>query len=58
MLYALVQQKKWGLAERLAFANELAGRKVYREGFAGLGEVMRGTERWGEGMGGSSSEGE
>lgn len=47
MLYALVQQKTWGLDERLAFANELAGRKVYREGFSGLGEEMRGSEVWG-----------
>ncbi|KAH6619948.1 Ribokinase-like protein [Boeremia exigua] len=50
MLYALVQQPAWGLDQRLAFANELAGRKVYQEGFQGLGEAMRGGE-WGERMG-------
>jgi hypothetical protein len=46
MLYGLVEQKKWGLAERLEFANELAGRKVYRTGFEGLGDEMRQSERW------------
>ncbi|KAJ4346115.1 hypothetical protein N0V95_005668 [Ascochyta clinopodiicola] len=48
MLYAMVEQKRWGLAERLAFANELAGRKVHRHGFEGLGEELKRTERWGE----------
>lgn len=48
MLYALVGQREWGLDKRLAFANELAGRKVYRQGFAGLGEEMKKTDMWGE----------
>lgn len=48
MLYALVEQKTWGVAERLAFANELAGRKVYRQGFDGLGEEIRRSEVWRE----------
>ncbi|KAF2626012.1 ketohexokinase-like protein [Macroventuria anomochaeta] len=48
MLYTLVEQPKWGIDERLAFANELAGRKVYRQGFSGLGEEIKGCERWGE----------
>ncbi|KAF9698930.1 hypothetical protein EKO04_002743 [Ascochyta lentis] len=48
MLYAMVEQKRWGVAERLAFANELAGRKVHRQGFEGLGEEIKGTDRWEE----------
>ncbi|KAF2806691.1 putative PfkB family kinase [Mytilinidion resinicola] len=31
----------WSLKEKLAFANELAGRKVLQEGFAGLGDAMQ-----------------
>ena len=32
---------EWDLAHKLRFANELAGRKVRREGFEGLGREMR-----------------
>lgn len=32
----------WDLARRVDFANELAGRKILREGFAGLGREMAG----------------
>lgn len=35
MLFALARDI-WSLPERLAFANELAGRKVRQEGFVGL----------------------
>lgn len=49
-LYGWVQQKGWGINERLAFANELAGRKVYRQGFDGVGDDIRGSEVWGEKM--------
>ena len=51
MLYAFVEQKNWGLAQKVAFANELAGRKVYRQGFKDLGEVMKETTLWGEQLG-------
>lgn len=54
MLYALVEQSKWGIDERLSFANELAGRKVYRDGFSGLGEEIRGSAVWGAKLGGSA----
>lgn len=47
MLYALVEQRAWGDQERLEFANELAGRKVYRSGFEGLGKEMKECSRWG-----------
>lgn len=48
MLYALVEQRTWGVRERLEFANELAGRKVYRSGFEGLGREMKECSRWGD----------
>ena len=51
MLYAFVEQKHWGLAQKVAFANELAGRKVYRQGFRDLGEEMKETNLWGEQLG-------
>jgi ketohexokinase len=41
MLYGMFVQKGWNMDQRLLFANELAGRKVYQEGFKGLGEAMR-----------------
>lgn len=50
MLYGWIVQKTWGINERLAFANELAGRKVYQEGFKGLGDNIRDSELWGEKM--------
>jgi len=41
MLYGLTcHADDWNLDYKLAFANELAGRKVVREGFSGLGRVM------------------
>lgn len=46
MLYACVHQRTWGAAERLEFANELAGRKVHQRGFKGLGEAMRRSAVW------------
>ncbi|KAF3050762.1 hypothetical protein E8E11_009806 [Didymella keratinophila] len=41
MVYGMFVQKGWNMDQRLNFANELAGRKVYQEGFKGLGEAMR-----------------
>ena len=41
MLYGMFMQESWNIDQRLNFANELAGRKVYQEGFKGLGEAMR-----------------
>lgn len=46
MLYACVHQRTWGAAERLEFANELAGRKVHQRGFEGLGKAMRRSAVW------------
>jgi ketohexokinase len=48
MLYGVFVQEGWTSDERLAFANELAGRKVHQEGFEGLGEKIRGSDKWGE----------
>ncbi|KAH7040562.1 Ribokinase-like protein [Microdochium trichocladiopsis] len=43
MLYAcLAHGEDWPLGKKLEFANELAGRKVVQEGFAGLAEPMSG----------------
>lgn len=37
MLYGLLyQEKEWDLAQKLAFANRVAGMKVAQEGFLGL----------------------
>lgn len=42
VLYGLVYQAgKWDLETTLKFANQLAGRKVVQDGFAGLGEQMK-----------------
>lgn len=41
VLYSLICRKDWALDYTLEFANELAGRKVIQEGFAGLGKLMR-----------------
>ncbi|OSS46126.1 hypothetical protein B5807_08280 [Epicoccum nigrum] len=46
ILYACVHQRTWGAAERLEFANELAGRKVHQRGFEGLGAAMRKSAVW------------
>ncbi|KAF3000736.1 hypothetical protein E8E13_003854 [Curvularia kusanoi] len=46
MLYAYVHQKAWGVDDRLIFANELAGRKVHQQGFAGLGQAMKSSNTW------------
>ncbi|KAF2877055.1 Ribokinase-like protein [Massariosphaeria phaeospora] len=41
MLFALnYHQDDWDLQQKLQFANELAGRKVYQEGFNGLGKAI------------------
>ena len=41
MLYSyLAHERDWPLAQKLSFANELAGRKVIQEGFEGLGSIM------------------
>lgn len=37
----LVHDDDWPLEQKLGFANELAGRKVVQEGFAGLAQLMR-----------------
>jgi ketohexokinase len=41
MLYALTQHPGSTLQEKAEYANELAGRKVFREGFGGLGVDMK-----------------
>jgi sugar/nucleoside kinase (ribokinase family) len=42
MLYSyLVHEHDWPLEQKLGFANELAGRKVVQEGFAGLAGLMQ-----------------
>lgn len=42
MLYAsLAHHEDWSLDQKLEFSNDLAGRKVVQEGFAGLGELMQ-----------------
>lgn len=42
MLYSLIcHADDWDLSRKLAFANELAGRKVMQEGFSGLGSIMQ-----------------
>lgn len=41
MLYALNHYADWTLKQKLAIANELAGRKVRQEGFQGLVAKMR-----------------
>lgn len=42
MLFSLLcRASEWFLDYRLNFANELAGRKVTQEGFAGLGDSMK-----------------
>lgn len=41
MMYALSRREKgWDLQQKLAFANELAGRKVIQDGFAGLADKL------------------
>ena len=43
MLFGLLcRQDDWPLERKLRFANELAGRKVAQEGFAGLGGLVEG----------------
>lgn len=46
MLYGIFVQKRWNTDQRLSFANELAGRKVYQDGFKGLGEAIRKENAW------------
>ncbi|KAF2498590.1 Ribokinase-like protein [Lophium mytilinum] len=42
MLYCEnVRGSDWSLREKLAFSNELAGRKVLQEGFDGLGDALK-----------------
>jgi ketohexokinase len=43
MLYSLTHQTKVTLAQNLEYAVELASRKVYQDGFSGLGEAMHST---------------
>jgi ketohexokinase len=41
MLYSYLAPKNdWPWPQKLEFANELAGRKVVQEGFAGLGRLV------------------
>lgn len=41
MLYGLTcRDTEWGLAQKLAFATQLAGMKVSQEGFTGLHRVL------------------
>lgn len=42
MLYGLIcHHDTWTVSHKLDFANELAGRKVAQEGFAGLATLMQ-----------------
>jgi ketohexokinase len=41
MLYGLVQFPESSLQRKLEYANELAGRKVFQQGFEGLGLKLR-----------------
>ncbi|KAK4946070.1 hypothetical protein LTR10_014872 [Elasticomyces elasticus] len=42
ILYGLLWRgDDWDMVRKLAFANELASRKICREGFGGLGDTMR-----------------
>lgn len=40
MLYSLTQQTIATLAQNLQYAVEIASRKVYQDGFCGLGQAM------------------
>lgn len=40
MLWTLLSRGHWSLQDKLAFANELAGRKVLRHGFGGVGKSL------------------
>ncbi|KAF2131826.1 Ribokinase-like protein [Dothidotthia symphoricarpi CBS 119687] len=40
MLFTLSSREDWKLQEKLQFANQLAGRKVLQDGFAGLGRKI------------------
>jgi ketohexokinase len=43
MLFSVMQHgQDWELVRKLAFANEVAGRKVYQQGLRGLGEQVMG----------------
>lgn len=42
MIFGLMcRRDDWDLLTKVRFANELAGRKVFQEGFAGLGTAMK-----------------
>ena len=42
ILYGLLwHSDDWDMVRKLVFANELASRKICREGFRGLGDTMR-----------------
>lgn len=41
MLFGLTCHSDWDLDQTLRFANELAGRKVVREGLGGLGNLVK-----------------
>lgn len=41
MLYTFLEGRQtWSLAQKLAFANRLAGFKVVQEGFSGRAEIL------------------
>lgn len=46
MLFGLAWRGGWSLGEKLAVANELAGRKVFREGFEGVAGHLWEERRW------------
>lgn len=41
MLFSRLERPEWDLLKQLAFSCELAGKKVARDGFDGLGETVR-----------------
>jgi ketohexokinase len=40
MLYCLAYRPEFGLKRQLGFAVEIASRKVFQDGFSGLGQAM------------------
>ncbi|KAF2095359.1 pfkB family kinase [Rhizodiscina lignyota] len=41
MLFACLERPRWTVSQQLSFSTELAGKKVFRDGFADLGEDIR-----------------
>jgi ketohexokinase len=43
MLYCLTHRSETTLEQKLQYAVEIASRKVYQDGFQGLGKAMKGA---------------